>query len=317
MDMLVEIYACNYDSQDGLVNGVDGVVKAYTKTNSTDVLWIKFHDPLIGHRQENKLAYLYNLDTPHNWTPVLCIAKPISMIAKTGQVKIQKQFPIQLACARTMHRSQGLTLDSVAFDPTGIQKHGLVYTTLSHVKNIESLYFLNALTHENFRVKQKVDIEMQRLHSSAKWVVEYDSQSIQSESCISIFSLNTCNLNAHIDDIVNDYDIMQSDILCLQETYMTMCMENEQFQNFNCISNCIEHGVMILVKKYIPILEHMHFEEQNVEALLTKEIVHGSQIAILNIYVAPHATLTSILEHYCNNVAPFTFERNHCHSRRL
>jgi hypothetical protein len=48
-NMLVEIYACNYDSQDGLVNGADGVVKAYTKTYSTDVLWIRFHDPLIGH----------------------------------------------------------------------------------------------------------------------------------------------------------------------------------------------------------------------------------------------------------------------------
>jgi hypothetical protein len=70
-DMLVEIYACNYDSQDGLVNGVDGIIKAYTKTDNIDVLWIKFHDSLIGHRQANKLAYLYNSDTPHNWTPVL------------------------------------------------------------------------------------------------------------------------------------------------------------------------------------------------------------------------------------------------------
>jgi hypothetical protein len=35
-------------------------------------------------------------------------------------LKIQKQFPIQLACARTIKRSQGLTLDNVAFDPTGI-----------------------------------------------------------------------------------------------------------------------------------------------------------------------------------------------------
>jgi hypothetical protein len=32
LDMLVEIYACNYDSQDGLVNGADGILKAYTKT---------------------------------------------------------------------------------------------------------------------------------------------------------------------------------------------------------------------------------------------------------------------------------------------
>jgi hypothetical protein len=99
---------------------------------------------------------------------------------------------------------------------------------------------------------------------------------------------------------------MQSDILCLQETYMMMSMENEQFKKFNCISKCIEHGVMILVKKYIPILEHMHFEEQNVEALITKAMAHGSQIAILNIYGTPHATLTSIL-----NTIATTFHHLH------
>jgi len=65
-DMLVEIYACNYDSQDGFVNGVDGILKAYTKTNNNDVLWIKFHDSLIGHRQANMLSFLYNVDTPRN-----------------------------------------------------------------------------------------------------------------------------------------------------------------------------------------------------------------------------------------------------------
>jgi hypothetical protein len=72
-------------------------------------------------------------------------------------------------------------------------------------------------------------------------------------------------------------------------------MENEQFQNFNCISNCIKNGVMMLVKKHIPILEHIHFEEQNDDAILAKEIVHESQIPVLNIYVAPHETLTSTL----------------------
>jgi hypothetical protein len=32
LDMLVEIYACNYDSHDVLVNGANGILKAYTKT---------------------------------------------------------------------------------------------------------------------------------------------------------------------------------------------------------------------------------------------------------------------------------------------
>ena len=42
-------------------------------------------------------------------------------------------------------------------------------------------------------------------------------------------------------------------------------------------------------------LEHIHFEEHLVEALLEKIIVHGSQIAILNIYASPHANLNNIL----------------------
>jgi len=71
LDVLVEIYAHNYDSQDGLVNGADGILKAYTNTDKVDVLWIKLHDPHIGHRQSNKLAYLYNSNTSRDCTPIL------------------------------------------------------------------------------------------------------------------------------------------------------------------------------------------------------------------------------------------------------
>ena len=42
--MLTEIYARNYDSEDGLVNGADGIMKAYTKTKKNDVIWIKLND---------------------------------------------------------------------------------------------------------------------------------------------------------------------------------------------------------------------------------------------------------------------------------
>jgi hypothetical protein len=149
-------------------------------------------------------------------------------------------------------------------------------TTLSCVRSIDSLYLLSALTKDNFTFKHKVDIEMQRLRTTAKWHLQYDFQSIQTNSFVSILSLNTCNLHAHMDDILNDYDTMQFDILCLQETYMTLCMQNKQFPNYNCISSYITHGVMILVKKHVTILEHMHFEENNVEMVLVKVILHAS-----------------------------------------
>jgi hypothetical protein len=44
------------------------------------------------------------------------------------------QFPIQLVATCTIHQTQGLTLDYLAFDPTNVYKHGLTYTTFFRVK---------------------------------------------------------------------------------------------------------------------------------------------------------------------------------------
>lgn len=33
-----------------------------------------------------------------------------------------------------IHRAQGLALDYLNFDPHGVHKHGLTYTTLSYIK---------------------------------------------------------------------------------------------------------------------------------------------------------------------------------------
>jgi exonuclease III len=71
-----------------------------------------------------------------------------------------------------------------------------------------------------------------------------------------------------MDDILNDYDIMQYDILCLQETHMALCMQKKKFPNHNFISSYITHGVMILVKKHVLILDHIHIKEKNVELVL-------------------------------------------------
>ena len=145
------------------------------------------------------------------------------------------------------------------------KKHGLVYMALLRVRNIQSLYLLNDLTKDNFRVKEKIAFEMEHLKKDAKWDLGYYSQSINLDSSISILSLNKRNLQAHIDDVLNEYDLMQSDILCLQETYLKNSMLNEKFISFNCISNFSKHGVMTCFKKHIMISESMHFEEENVK----------------------------------------------------
>jgi hypothetical protein len=86
---------------------------------------------------------------------------------------------------------------------------------------------------------------------------------------------------------------------------MALCMQNKQFPNHNCISSYITHGVMILVKKHVTILEHIHFEENNVEMVLAKVFFNGSEIAILNLYVSPHATFSNILNVLSNALDHF------------
>ena len=51
LNMLVKIYVGNYYSQDGLINGADGIMKAYTNIKELDVIHIKFNDSNIRHKQ--------------------------------------------------------------------------------------------------------------------------------------------------------------------------------------------------------------------------------------------------------------------------
>ena len=54
-------------------------------------------------------------------------------------------------------------MEKLAFDPKGVRKHRLVYTALSCVKDIKSLYLLNKLERSNFSLNEKVAIELNTL----------------------------------------------------------------------------------------------------------------------------------------------------------
>ncbi len=62
------------------------------------------------------------------------------------------QYLIQLAATPTIHWSQGLILDFLTFDPSGIHHHELTYTTLSRVRGKKNLYLLAPSVEANFKV---------------------------------------------------------------------------------------------------------------------------------------------------------------------
>jgi len=87
--MLVELYVGNYNTNDGLVNGTEGIFKSYScNNNRPDIVYIEFSDTEIGKQQRNKFKQLYDINIFPNWTPIFRIAKSLAMSHNKLQITI-------------------------------------------------------------------------------------------------------------------------------------------------------------------------------------------------------------------------------------
>jgi hypothetical protein len=86
---------------------------------------------------------LYEHEIHPTWRPIKPISKDNQIGSNSPHIIIRTQFPIQLVVTRIVHRTQGLTLDYLAFDPNNAHKHGLTYRKLFHVKKRNFLIFYN------------------------------------------------------------------------------------------------------------------------------------------------------------------------------
>ncbi|MBF0312802.1 MAG: AAA family ATPase [Oligoflexia bacterium] len=67
------------------------------------------------------------------------------------------QFPLKLAWAITIHKSQGLTFDNLVIDAKAAFAHGQVYVALSRCRTIEGLVLSSLITKRGIITDEKVD----------------------------------------------------------------------------------------------------------------------------------------------------------------
>jgi hypothetical protein len=159
--MGVELCARNFVTSDGLVNGVDGIFQRSTKIlNSQEVIWILFNNPKCDQFTRIKNAHLYEHETHLTWTLIKPICKYIQIGSIFLNIIIRTQFLIQLVITHTIHQTQGLTFDFLTFDPTDVYKHGLTYTTFSHLKKKLFFYLFQPLQMIFFQIDPSVAMEM-------------------------------------------------------------------------------------------------------------------------------------------------------------
>ena len=98
------------------------------------------------------------------WTPLHPVAKEF-VAGKDGRAQIQRyQFPLRPAHAKSIHRSQGDTLDTAAVDLTRKVDH-IHYVALSRLQSLDKLYITN-LQEDKISVDKEVQKEMDRMRNS-------------------------------------------------------------------------------------------------------------------------------------------------------
>jgi len=125
---------------------------------------------------------------------------------------------IQLVVAHTIHQTQGLTLDYLAFNPTSVYKHGLTYKYFL-VKNKKNLFLFQLLYMIFLKLIQALPhkcIVYKQPH-----VGMYSSPNdIHFATYMYLFIISILSdLPLHIDDILLDYNLKPSHILCFIETH--------------------------------------------------------------------------------------------------
>ncbi len=116
----------------GLVNGANGVIRDIIFAENAiegslpEAIFIEF-DNYIGPK------FFSADDHRHNWIPI----NPGDVYCKYHQASRQ-QYPIRLAYALTIHKSQGATLDKAVIDlGTSEQTLGLTFVALSRLKKFK------------------------------------------------------------------------------------------------------------------------------------------------------------------------------------
>ena len=111
------VMTANVDVEDGLTNGVSGVVKyidyRMEGTNRPSIIWVLTDDPRIGRSARQKYRALYNSSIQSEWTPVFDVQRTFLLNYKTYQ---RIQLPLRPDSGKTVYKVEGAAVDKVVVD---------------------------------------------------------------------------------------------------------------------------------------------------------------------------------------------------------
>ena len=218
----------NIKIADGLVNGSTGILRAVDTAlvdNEVvpEVIWLEFENIQIG--LSTRSQFKERRYDGRILTPIRKIALDIQTPTSYRLVLVtRKQFPVVVAEAITIHKSQGQSYDQVVVDLSFNLDIKRMYTSFSRAKTSEGLFLVGAdeLIFPNKRdSNDKVDQEMSRLKSESPLIfsLKFSASKNHDKNVIKIFYQNFPYLARNIERLVCDKNVIEADIIMTVETY--------------------------------------------------------------------------------------------------
>ncbi len=293
----------NSDTADGLTNGATGTVTGVLKNSKglITTVFVKFDDLGIGVRAKTKMTkQMWQL---HPGSIPLAVHKfdySLGKLAKGHTAKATVyQFPLTLAWALTAHKCQGQTVkkpNQLVADLKSVFTSGQAYVILGRVQDINQLC-LSTFSDNCIRINAKAKEEAEKisLHAIKSLCSIWTSPPPQS---LRISSLNIRSLVLHYPDLKNDTDLLKSDVICLNETYIKPEELTEQYilNDFNgyFVNKGASAGVAVFVKKQFA---KVTFDSYLCESLQIA-LISSEQFDLFAVYRSPktNKTVNSLLE---------------------
>ena len=234
----------NVDVIDSLTNGAFGEVVGFqfTVTGSIKTVLIQFDNHKVGFNRRKNYGYFAQQYPDKQVTPIDKIEFNFSMSKKqtNNQIMTATQFPLKLSFACTAHKMQGATVtkpNQLVLDLRYVMEPAQAYVMLSRVQAIDQLFIIETIPKKKINPSPSAIQELERLmlHSN-------NNKEMQIRASTVVISLNIRSLSKHFLDLQNDFKIMQSNIICLQETWNSAFTDIKTLQIFGFNLHLINRG---------------------------------------------------------------------------